>query len=225
MLNEADFSEWCRRLALTDAAQAVISGVRSRNPTRRVGGGRENVSGRYPSRKMGFTIQFESHKVELPFVYEVEHDPDVLEYYDQPPSIPLAYRAANGRHLSVMHTPDYFVLRHDSAVWVECKTPKDLEKLAIRSPNRYILDGDGSWRCPPGEAGRKSWLFTGIIPICLPELWPSKTRFAAGSIIAAARSTDPSGGGQQKDLAETGHGVHSTNRASKRVLSGKGGYA
>jgi putative transposase len=152
VLNEADFSEWCRRLALTDAAQAIISGVRSRNPTRRVGGGRENVSGRYPSRKMGFTIQFESHKVELPFVYEVEHDPDVLEYYDQPPSIPLAYRAANGRHLSVMHTPDYFVLRHDSAVWVECKTPEDLEKLAIRSPNRYILDGDGSWRCPPGEA-------------------------------------------------------------------------
>lgn len=60
------------------------------NPTRRVGGGRDNVSGRYPSRKMGLTIQFQSHGVELPLVYEMEHDPGVLEYYDQPPSIPLA---------------------------------------------------------------------------------------------------------------------------------------
>ena len=62
---------------------------------------------------MGFTVQFESHRVELPFVYEMEHDPEVLEYYDQPPSIPLAYHAANGRRLSVVHTPDYFVLRQD----------------------------------------------------------------------------------------------------------------
>lgn len=152
MLNEADFLGWCRRLALAETTQAAISEVRSRNPTRRVGGGRENVSGRYPSRKMGLTIQFESHRVELPLVYEMEHDPDVLEYYDQPPSIPLAYQAANGRRLSVMHTPDYFVLRQDSAGWVECKTAGDLQTLAIRAPNRYCRDGSGTWRCPPGEA-------------------------------------------------------------------------
>ena len=100
---------------------------------------------------MGITIQFESHRVELPFVYEMEHDSGVLEYYDQPPSIPLAYPAANGRRVSVMHTPDYFVLRHDSAGWVECKTSEDLEKLAIKSPNRYLRDSYGNWRCPPGE--------------------------------------------------------------------------
>ena len=152
MLNEADFLSWCRRLALTETTQAAIAEVRSRNPARRVGGGRENVSGRYPSRKMGQTIQFESHRVELPFVCEMEHDPGVLEYYDQPPSIPLAYQAANGRRLSVIHTPDYFVLRQDSAGWVECKTSEDLEKLAISSPNRYLRDGNGNWRCPPGEA-------------------------------------------------------------------------
>jgi len=28
---------------------------------------------------MGVTIQFESHRVELAFVREMEHDPDVLE--------------------------------------------------------------------------------------------------------------------------------------------------
>ena len=81
----------------------------------------------------------------------MEHDPGVLEYYDQPPSIPLAYHAANGRRLSVLHTPDYFVLRHDSAGWVECKTSEDIEKLVIRTPNRYHRDGNGIWRYPPGE--------------------------------------------------------------------------
>lgn len=150
MLSGEAFLEWCGRLNLTQETRAAIERVRSTGPTRRVGGGRENVSGRYPSRKMGVTIQFESHRVELPFVYEMEHDPNVLEYYDQPPSMPLAYHAANGRRLSVMHTPDYFVLRQDSAGWVECKTPEDLEKLVIRTPNRYLRDG--RWRCPPGEA-------------------------------------------------------------------------
>ena len=152
MLSEADLLSWCKRLALSEPAQAAISEVRSRNPARRVGGGRENVSGRYPSRKMGFTIQFESHRVELPFVYEMEHAASVLEYYDQPPSIPLAYHAANGRRLSIMHTPDYFVLREGSAGWVECKTAEELKKLAVSAPNRYVRDGNGRWRCPPGEA-------------------------------------------------------------------------
>src|SRR6058998_3500089 len=115
MLSDEEFVLWCKRLSLSREAQSAIATIRSAGPARRVGGGRENVSGRYPSRKMGLTIQFESHRVELPFVYEMEHDPSVLEYYDQPPSIPLAYQAANGRRLSVMQTPDYFVLRQDSA--------------------------------------------------------------------------------------------------------------
>ena len=38
---------------------------------------------------MGVTIQFESHRVELAEIYEMEHDADVLEYYDQPPPIKL----------------------------------------------------------------------------------------------------------------------------------------
>ena len=97
MLNDADYIDWCLQLGLAEITRATITAARSRNPTRRVGGGRQNVSGRYPSRKMGVTIQFESHRVELPFVYEMEHDPAVLEYYDQPPSIPLAYPTAGGR--------------------------------------------------------------------------------------------------------------------------------
>jgi len=55
-----------------------------------------------------------------------------------------------------MHTPDYFVLRLGSAGWVECKTEGDLEKLAVKSPHRYIRDDAGNWRCPPGEAHASS---------------------------------------------------------------------
>jgi hypothetical protein len=106
---------------------------------------------------MAATIQFESHRVELPVVYELEHDPSVLEYYDQPPSIPLFYESGNGRRLSVIHTPDFFVLRTDAAGWEECKAEQDLEKLAEKGPNRYRRDSNGGWLCPPGESHAKEF--------------------------------------------------------------------
>ncbi|PYV36998.1 MAG: hypothetical protein DMG06_29210 [Acidobacteria bacterium] len=150
MLDGQEFVSWCHRLSLSEQAQATIQRIRSCPPARRVGGGRNNVSGRFPSRKMGVTIQFESHRVELAVVYEMEHDPDVLEYYDQPSSIPLGYEARSGRRLAVLHTPDYFAIRRESAGWEECKTEAELGKLAEKNPNRYCCR-EGRWRCPPGE--------------------------------------------------------------------------
>ena len=158
MLSNEEFLLWCKRLSLAPAAQEAIARIRSAGPARRVGGGRENVSGRYPSRKMGVTIQFESHRVELAFVYEMEHDPDVLEYYDQAPAIPLEYESGNGRHLAVMHTPDYFVIHKGCAGWQECKHEQDLKKLAEKSPNRYSREG-GGWRCPPGASHAEQFGF------------------------------------------------------------------
>src|SRR5437879_12321686 len=111
MLDEHELAVWYGRLGLSEPAQSLIRHIRSSAPARRVGGGSSNVSGRYPSRKMGFTIQFESHRVELAFVREMEHEPDVLEYYDQPPSFPLDYKTAKGRRIRVVHTPDFFVMR------------------------------------------------------------------------------------------------------------------
>jgi transposase InsO family protein len=49
-----------------------------------------------------------------------------------------------------MHTPDFFVIYRDTAGWVECKTEEDLLKLAVDSPNRYQLDENNEWICPPG---------------------------------------------------------------------------
>lgn len=151
MLSKTEFDVWCNSLNLSHQTQQIIERIRSSEPSRPVGGGSRNVFGRYPSRKMGVTIQFESHKVELPLIYQLEHDENVLEFYDQPPSIKLDYQGKNGRKLGVLHTPDFFVIRKISAGWEECKTEEKLQKLTQKSPNRYILSAEKRWFCPPGE--------------------------------------------------------------------------
>lgn len=150
--SENELLTWYSRSGASEETQAVIARVRSSDPARRVGGGRRNVAGRYPSRKMRVTVQFESHRVELAAIYELEHDRDVIEYYDQPPTLKLDYRGTTGRHLGVLHTADFFVIRQNNAGWEECKTQEELVQLAQRNENRYqSVDGRG-WCCPPGEA-------------------------------------------------------------------------
>ena len=152
MLDENEMLAWYARRGSSERTRTAISHIRSSAPARRVGGGKRNVSGRYPSRKMGVTIQFESHRIELAAIYELERDSDVLEYYDQPPSFKLDYQSANGRRLGVLHTADFFVLRKDRAGWEECKTQDELDLLSQRNENRYCSDDGANWRCPPGES-------------------------------------------------------------------------
>ncbi len=151
MLSDVEFDQYCRRLNLLEKARKEIQHIRSSEPSRRVGGGKKNVSGRYPSKKMGQTIQFESHRNELAHIYKLEFDDDVLEYYDQPPAFFLDYLSKSGRRNYHEHTPDFFVIRTNSAGWEECKTEKDLLKKAQESPNRWQREDNGKWHCPPGE--------------------------------------------------------------------------
>jgi putative transposase len=152
VLGQNDLLAWFQRLGTPDATRSIINHIRSSGPSRRVAGGRSNVSGRYPSRKMGVTIQFESHRVELAGIYEMEHDPNVLEYFDQPPAIKLDYASAAGKRMGVLHTPDFFVVRQQEAGWEEWKTEQDLDRLNAHNPNRYSVGKDGQWHCPPGRA-------------------------------------------------------------------------
>ena len=151
MLSGNDFRKWCDALNLREKSQQVIAKIRSSEPSRRVSGGRSNVCGRYPSQKMGKTIQFESHRVEAPLIYTLEQDKNVLEYYDQPPSIKLNYQDQNSRNLGVIHTPDFFVIYKDSAGWIECKPEEELQKLEQKNPHRYHRNAEGKWCCSPGE--------------------------------------------------------------------------
>ena len=151
MLSAHELARLYERLGLSPEARAIVDTIRWSPPTRRVRSAAGNVSVRYPSRKMGVTIQAESHRVELAGLYEYEHDQQVLEFYDQPPAIKLIYQAKNGRQVGVWHTPDYFVLRADGIGWEEWKTDAGLEHLSQTMPQRYCRDAVGHWRCPPGE--------------------------------------------------------------------------
>ncbi|MBI2569295.1 MAG: TnsA endonuclease N-terminal domain-containing protein [Candidatus Schekmanbacteria bacterium] len=121
MFSEDEFASHGAELKLSEAARELIAAIRASPPSRRVRGGAGNVVVRYPSRKMGFVIQDESHKAELAGIYEYEYDEDVLEYYDQPPPIKLRYETDKRKQIGVIHTPDFFVIRGQTAGWEEWK--------------------------------------------------------------------------------------------------------
>lgn len=152
MLSDKEFDEWCRCLTLPQAAREVIEQIRSTEPIRRVKSSGINVRGDYASRKMGKTIQFESHKVELPGIEEYEEDTDVLEYYDQPYQFTLEFSSNSGQIVRASHIPDFFVIRKQCAGFEEWKSETRLEKLAAQQPHRYICTEDGRWHNLPARA-------------------------------------------------------------------------
>src|SRR5438046_2814255 len=150
-LTDEEFRAWCQRNNIEPRTETYIQRIRESEPERRVRSRASNVSGRYPSVKMGCSIQFESQHVELWGIYTMEHDPDVLEMYDQPTRIQLHYQALSGRKTSPWHTPDFLVLRRTSASFEEWKQASALDKLATSQPHRYQPNASGGWQCPPGE--------------------------------------------------------------------------
>lgn len=151
MLSDSEFEVWCSQLNLSEAARTLVAQIRASEPVRRVGGGYANVCGRYPSLKMGKTIQFESHKVELPAIEEYEASEDVLEYYDQPIQLKLSFTSTEGRIIRCQHVPDFFVLRRTTVRFEEWKPEKQLVELARKQPKHYCQDADGQWHNPPAE--------------------------------------------------------------------------
>jgi len=134
-----------RRLKLSKEAQKLVTEIRDSPPSRTPGAHRGNMPVWYPSKKMQCIIKAESTKVELPFLLTAEHDDDVLEVWDQPPSIPLDYLDKHGHLQRPMHTADYFVFRYRECGWVECKPAQELLKQAEKRPNRYRQDSHGVW--------------------------------------------------------------------------------
>ncbi len=157
MSSNAEFIYWVEKHKLSESAIELIKKIRSNEPFRAVGGGSKNVIGRYPSRKMGKTIQFESHTVELSCIYLKEHDDSILEYYDQPCQIKLVYKTGKtDKVVGLYHTPDFFVIKEDAAGWEEWKDEARLVELSAQSPNRYVKI-NGIWHCPPGEVYAKEY--------------------------------------------------------------------
>ncbi len=130
----------------------LLAHIRSSPPSRTPGARRGNMPVWYPSKKMQCIIKAESHKVEFAFLLQAEHSDEVLEIWDQPPSIQLEYKDKRNRIQRPMHTADYFVFGVKECGWIECKPPQELVKQAESRPNRYVLEDGNTWRCPPGEA-------------------------------------------------------------------------
>jgi hypothetical protein len=59
------FHTWSQLLRLSSETEALIASIRSSPPVRQVSGRAKNITGRYPSPKMGVSIQFESEHVEF----------------------------------------------------------------------------------------------------------------------------------------------------------------
>lgn len=150
MLDDKELEQLMVSHGISKEGQQIVWNIRKSKPARRVESSKKSVACRYPSRKMRGVIQAESHTNELAAVHTWEHDPNVYEFWDQPPTITLRYRTANGRKTGAQHTADYFLISQDFIGWVECKQEDRLKALSEKQPGRYVLDGD-TWRCPPGE--------------------------------------------------------------------------
>lgn len=160
MMTDKEFSDWCKQNQIGRNEEAYVQRIRTSQPNRSVGGGRNNTFGTYPSHKMGLGIQFESRTGELSLIYHQEHDDDVLEFYDQPfPPLKLKYRQ-NGRNVGPDHTADSFEIRKNGAGYIEFKPENELLRLSEKHPERYHREPSGAWRCPPGERAASQWGLT-----------------------------------------------------------------
>ncbi|MBT2685308.1 TnsA endonuclease N-terminal domain-containing protein [Bacillus sp. ISL-37] len=158
-MKSIEFNEWLEN-KFGNAAFKIIQNIRNSQPSRKVKSSGANVPGFYPSKKMGVTIQFESHKLELAGIYEKEHDPNVIEYYDQPPSFPIKYDLPEGfkkKTTGHLYTADFFTIENDWIGWEEWKTEEELIRLSQKNSNRYRKDENGEWRCPPAEEYAKQF--------------------------------------------------------------------
>lgn len=63
MLSNFEFEQLCLKLRIPKKTQELINNIRVSNPVRRVGGGRHNVCGTYPSKK--WVVQFNMNLLRL----------------------------------------------------------------------------------------------------------------------------------------------------------------
>ncbi|HLO96310.1 MAG TPA: DDE-type integrase/transposase/recombinase [Burkholderiaceae bacterium] len=118
-------------------------------PSRQVRSTPRSMCGRYPSKKVGVTISFESATLELPIILALEQDPNVLLYVDQPPAIKLTYRIG-GRMRSYLQTPDFLAIMKSGILLLEGRRLAAIEERAINDPELFVLQ-QGRWTCPPAK--------------------------------------------------------------------------
>jgi hypothetical protein len=159
MITSEILEQLMERAQLPPIGREYVRRVATSLPSLRVRNASTNIVCRFPSKKTGVVIQAKSHRNELALVYVLEHDPEVIAYWDQPEGIKITYESASGRPTSLTITPDYLVLRTNRVELVEVKPTDVLTELSKEMPRRYVCSADGHWHSPPAEAAASAYGF------------------------------------------------------------------
>lgn len=147
MLDPSQRERLLDRLGLPPAGRRLVLDAAKFAPVRQVsskGGG--NVITPYQSVKMQRTVETESRHLEFPTAVGHEHNPEVLEYYQQPSRLKFEIIDSDGEVHAIDHTPDFLVITERGVWFEECKHWRKLEGIAHRQPWRYQLGPDNQWR-------------------------------------------------------------------------------
>lgn len=127
-------------LGVTSAGISIVNKIMASEPNRRVRASSVvgNKTIRYPSKKMGFTIQAES-ELEFCGLLTHEHSNNVVKFFDQPLAIDLTYQSGP-RRVRQPTTLDYFVISNSFIGYEEWKPTHILEKIAKKRPDHICLD-------------------------------------------------------------------------------------
>lgn len=127
-------------LGVTPEGISIVNKIMASEPNRRVRA--NSVSGnktfRYPSKKMGITIQAES-ELEFCGLLTHEHSKNSVKFFDQPPAIDLTYQSGV-RRVRQPTTLDYFVISNSFIGYEEWKPTHILEKIAKKRPDHICFD-------------------------------------------------------------------------------------
>jgi len=152
MLSLAELNDLFDKLGTPSAGRKLILKARQEAPVRSVQSTGGNVVHFYPSRKMNKVIKTESGSPEFRANIHHEFDSDVLEYYAQPVEVEIPFHPDDPKRRCYSKvTPDFLAIRTMALVIEEWKIARSMPRLALKSPDRYRLEG-GLWRSPDIEA-------------------------------------------------------------------------
>lgn len=161
------FSDYSDRLAAMELPASALTYIESsfEASSREVGeGGARSVRGRFPSRKLGQFIKFESHTCEALYVLHQEMDPKSHAVLDQPQSVPIERVLPSGKRHVATYTPDYLNICDGIRV-IECKPRDALVDLMLERPEDWLVGEDGVSFIPAVRAfGRLGMVHETFVP-------------------------------------------------------------
>lgn len=121
-------------------------------PGRLTESGVANVASRIPDPLTEETQETESRLLELRQYWALRQDPNVLHFVTQPRAQVVVRDTCRPVHRWPT-TPDFFVLRIDSASFIETRTDERIARLLAKHPGLYVPSGSaGEYACPGTDA-------------------------------------------------------------------------